>query len=75
MMKPTMKVDVSGLETCWFYWGYGMQNHWVENNNTFTNCVRKKIGQYVKVSILEGELVVTELDDKLIPKFKIEADK
>ena len=32
--------------------------------------VDSDFGQSVKVSVLDGKMIVTEVDDKLIPKFK-----
>ena len=75
MTKLTMDVDISGLETCYFCCGERMKKYWAQNNITFTNNIGNKFGQNVKASMLEGELIAIEVDDKLIPKLKTEADK
>ena len=52
-----------------------MQQNWVDNNVVLIDCVGNKFGQSVKASMLSGKMTVTEVDDKLIPKFKTEDDK
>ena len=52
-----------------------MQQNWTDNNVVLMDYVGNKLGQSRKVSMLAGKRIVTEVDDKLIPKFKIEDDK
>ena len=66
---------MSGLDKCKFDYGQGMHQNWVENNVVLMDYVGNKFGQSVKVSMLAGKMIVTEVDNKLIPKFKTEEDK
>ena len=67
--KPTLDTKVSGLEKCIFYYGPGMQRQWVESNALFMDYVGNKYGQSTQVSLTKGELVVLEVDKKLLPRF------
>ena len=67
--KPTMTVNIVGLEKYFFCFGQGMQKHWVDSNRVL-NQVGNKFGQSVKASLMLGELVLTEIDESLTPKFK-----
>ena len=40
----------------------------------FLDYVGRRFGQSVKASIEGGELVVTEIDDSVLPKFETEED-
>ena len=73
--STTDKVSASGLEKCNFHCGQGMQKNWVDNNVALMDHVDNNCGQSVKVSMFDGKIIVTEVDDKLIPKLKTEADK
>ena len=53
----------------------GMQKEWAEISTTFMNHVGSEYGQSVKVSLMAGELVVVEIDEKLLPKFKRAEEK
>ena len=65
-----------GLEKCKFVYGQGMQRMWVESNAIFLNWVAAKYGQSVKASLLLGEVLVSEVDEDVIPKFDTkEAEK
>ena len=66
---------MSGLEKCKFDYGQGMHQNWVENNVVLMDYVGNKFGQSVKVSMLSRKMIVTEIDDKLIPKVKTEGEK
>ena len=70
-----MKVNIVGLENYVFSFGQGMQKHWVDSNRAFLTHVVNKFGQSVKASLMMGELVVTEIDKSLIPKFKMEGEE
>jgi len=67
--KPEMKVDIEGLEDSYFYFGPGMQDRWIESNNALLNYVGSKYGQSVRASLIAGSLIVTEVDEELLPKF------
>ena len=69
------KVSVSGLEKFKFHQGQGIKENLVDNNVVLTHCVGNKFSQSVKISMLPGKMIATEVDDKLIPTFKIEEDK
>ena len=70
--KKKMEVTTTGLEKCYFYYGAGMQRHWVDNNTTFLNYVSRKFVQSVKRSLTDGRIIVTEVYTKKLPKFKTE---
>ena len=73
--STTDKLSVSGLEKCKFHCGQGKQQNWVDNNAVLMDYAGNKFGQSVKVSMLSDKMIVAEVDDKLIPKFKTEYDK
>ena len=73
--STTCKVSVSGFEKLNFHCGQGMQQNWVDNNVVLMDCVGNKFSQSVMVFMLAVKMIVAEADDKLIPKFKTEADK
>ena len=75
LRKPTVAASVSGIEKCFFYYGHGMQKHWAKSDTTLINYIGTKYGQSVKVSLTTGELVVTDIYEKLLPKFKTEEEK
>ena len=50
----------------------GMQKVWVESNRLFLNYVAAKYRQSVRSSLLAREIVVTEVDEDIIPKFDTE---
>ena len=58
-----------------FHYGRGMKQNWAENKVVLLDYVVNKFGQSVEVSILSGKIIVTEVDNKLISKFKTEDDK
>ena len=76
MNNPSKMEDkeksIPGLEKCKFVYGMGMQKVWVESNRLFLNYVAAKYGQSVKASLLAGDIVVTEIDEDIIPKFDTE---
>ena len=53
-------------------YGVGIHWHWVDNNNSFLDYVSQKFSQSVKQSPTAGRMLVTEVDTKKSPKFKIE---
>ena len=73
--STTDKVSASGLEKYNFYCGQGMQKNWVDNNVAMMEHMGNNFGQRVKVSMLDGKMIFTEVDNKSIPKLKTEADK
>ena len=73
--RPTMSVNIVGLEKSYFYFGQGMQKHWVKSRRAFLNYVVNKIGQSAKASLMEGDLVITEIVEDPLPKFKTEEEK
>ena len=64
-----------GLDKITFFCGKGMQRNWIEMNVKLLDYVGSKYGQSAKVSLEVGEMVVTEVDESLLPKFKTEAEK
>jgi len=74
--KISMTATAIELEKCCFYYGKGMQNNWMESNRVFMDYIGCTFGQSVKASLIAGELVVTEVDESLLPKFvTAEAEK
>ena len=73
--KPTLDTKVSGLEKCIFYYGPGMQRQWVESNTLFLDYVGNKYGQSTQRLLIKGELVVMEVDRKLLPKFETKEER
>ena len=57
------------MENCKFICGKLTQKQWIETNNQFLNDVASKCGQSAKSSLLTGEVVVTDVDEHMIPKF------
>ena len=52
-----------------------MQKQWFESNGIFLNFVGVKYGQSVRASLETGRIIVTEVDEKLLPKFKTANDE
>ena len=73
--KPTMTGNLVGLENYFFSFGEGMQKNWVDSNRAFLNHTGNKFGQSVKSYLMTGEIVVTDIDESLLPKFKTEVEK
>ena len=67
--------SIPGLDKIRFSYGPGMQKKWVENNLAFLTHVAAKYGQSAKASLLASEIIVTEVDEDLIPKFDEEEDE
>ena len=51
-----------------------MQKQWVEINSVFLDFAGSRSGQSTKASIEGGELVVTEINTSVLPKFEREED-
>ena len=68
--RPRVIVLPVVLDKCQFYCGNVMQKQWTENNTIFLDCVTAKYGQNVKASLVASELVVIEVDERLLPKLK-----
>ena len=69
--------DTSGVPSlgkCQFSYGAGMKKRWVESNSIFLDYIGGKFGQSVKASLQAGELIITEVDETLLPKFDTEAE-
>ena len=58
-----------------FACGPSMQNQWVERSSLFLTCVTAKFGKGMIASLLSGEIVVTEVDEGLTPKFDTEYEE
>ena len=52
-----------------------MQKQWVDSNELFLKCVGSKFEQSVRVSLLVGEIIVTEVDEDVIPRFDAETEE
>ena len=63
--------SVSVLKGRSFACGQGMQKMWVESNEIFLGHIFARFGQSIKVSFLSGKVMVTEVDEDLIPRFDI----
>ena len=70
MTDKTDKSKLLNKEKDSFFHGPGMQKNWVIVNQKFLDYVGSKYGQSSKVSITAGKLVVTEIDKKILKKFK-----
>jgi len=57
-----------------FGYGPGMQKLWVHNSSKFLDCASGRFGQSVRASLEVGEIVVTEIDKKTLPKFDTEEE-
>ena len=51
-----------------------MQKHWIDSNAAFLDYVGVRFYQSVKASLIAGELVVTEVDESLLPRFHTKED-
>ena len=49
-----------------------MQKQWVEINSVFLDFAGSRSGQSTKASIEGGEIVVTEINTSVLPKFETE---
>ena len=67
--------NIAGLYKCRFSYGPGMQSQWVENNRIFLAFVASKYGQSTRASFLANEVVATEVEEDLIPKFDTEEEE
>ena len=52
-----------------------MQQNWVEYDNAFLSYMLSTQRQRVKMSMVEGEILVAKFDESLLPKFKTETEK
>ena len=73
--KSKADATFPGIQNCVFKYGMGMQKKWVENNRIFLDFIARRYGQITKASLEAGELVVTEVDETLIPKFDTEDEQ
>ena len=48
---------------------------WAESYDVFLGCVSTKFSQGIKAPLLQGEVVVTEVDEYLIPSFDAEEEE
>ena len=74
MISDNIK-SVNGLKKCRFSYGPNMQKLQAEINISFLTCIAVNYGQSVKALLLAGEVVVTEVDKELIPRFKREEEE
>ena len=70
-----VKVKGASLDKCHFYYGHEMRKQWVEINREFLKYVGARFGQSVRALLASGEIVITEVDEDLLPKFKTPEDK
>ena len=75
MTKSVMKTDTKGLEKRHFHYGPGMQDEWIESNDALLEHVGIKYGQSARSSLSSRRLLVSEVNDKLLPKFEMANDK
>ena len=73
-MEDKEKSSLS-LNKCKFVHGTGMQRMWVKSNVIFLNWAVAKYRQSIKASLLAGEVVVTKIDEDIIPKFDTKEDE
>ena len=65
-------IGSASLDNHSFSYESGIQKQWVEINSVFLDCVGSLFGQSMKTSIEGDELVVTEIDDSVLPNFETE---
>ena len=51
-----------------------MQKQWIESNSAVLHHIWSKFSQSVKASLEAGEMVMTEVDETLLPRFDAEED-
>ena len=73
--KPTLTVNRAGLKNYFFYFGQRIQKQRVDINRVFLNYAGNKFGHSVKASLMAGDLVLTEIDERLLSMFKPEVGK
>ena len=59
------------LENNYFYYGRGKQASGTEINATLLENTGSNICQIMRDSLLTGILTVTQLDEKILPKFEV----
>ena len=67
--QPSIASKTPGFGKMCVFYGSGMQKQWVDSSALFLDWVGEKCGQITKASLIGGELVVTEVDEDLTPKF------
>lgn len=73
--KSNETIDIQGLSRCRFIYGPVMQKKWVEIKTILLNFIAAKFGQIVRSSFTAGKVIVTEVDDSILPKFKTKEEK
>ena len=69
-----MTVNIVGLEKHYLYHGPGIQKTWMESSKIVLNYSASKNRQSLKAHLEGGEMVVTEVDESFLKKFKTEKD-
>ena len=73
--KDLVTSSIIRLEKCSFYYRKGIQKYWIDSNTAFLDYIARRFGQSVRVLLTVGKLVVIEVDESLLHKFKTEEDK
>ena len=68
----SMTGNAAGLEKCCFFYDKSIQDNWAKSDRIFLNYAGSTCGQSTKVLLIEGELMVKEVDRSLFFKFKTE---
>ena len=51
-----------------------MQKEWIERNSTFLDHIWSKFSPSAKASLEAGEMIETEVDETMLPRFDTEED-
>ena len=73
--KLALDTKVSGLENCIYYYSPEIQRQWVESNSLFLDYAGNKYSQSTQISLTKGDMVVMEVDRKLLPKFDTKEER
>ena len=57
-----------------FGYGPGIQKDWVINSAKFLDYVSDRFEQSVRASLEAGEVIVIEIDKRILPRFETEED-
>ena len=70
--KDTLNDKTRDLSKFRFNYGPGMQKQCIESNNSFLDHIGSVFGHSAKVFLEEGEIVITGVDETLLPSFDTE---
>jgi len=71
LVASTIPVSLAKVR---FGYGPGMQKDWVINSAKFLDYVSGWFRQSMRASLEAGEVIVTEIDKRILPRFGTEED-